>query len=149
MFLNLLRDHRDGTETLYWPSQDTKNSNFPRILCTISSSARTFVLIFLMHSWASHLFISLPQCSSDIHKRRMFGVKYPIRPLWMSKSPSRCMVLSVGQRLCAPLLIATQLGGRQFFNSYHACSSTAPNNMPLLWPFIRSKVSEELTALKM
>lgn len=95
-----------------------------------------------MHSWAPHLFISLPLCSSDIHKRWVFGVKHPIRPLWMSKSPSRCTVLPVGQRLVLHYWSPHRQGASGFFNFYRVSSSTPQNNMLPHCPFIMSEVSE-------
>lgn len=100
------------------------------------------VLIFLMHSWVPHLFISLPRYSSDIHKRWVFGVKHPIRPLWMSESSSRCTVLSVGQRLVLYYWSPHCQGGRGVFNSYRVSSSTPQNNTLPRCPFITSEVSE-------
>lgn len=100
------------------------------------------VLIFLMHNWAPHLFISLPQSSSDIHKRRVFGVKQPIRLLWMWKGPSRCTVLLVGQRLLLYYWSPHCQGASEFFNFYHVSSSTPQNNMLPLCPFILTEVSE-------
>lgn len=94
------------------------------------------VLIFLMHSCAAHLFISLPPCSLDIHKRWVFGVKHPIRPLWMSKSPSRHSVLSVGQRILLRYWSPHRQGGQWIFHFYRVSSSTPRNNMPLRCPFI-------------
>lgn len=66
------------------------------------------VLIFAMHSWAPHLFISQPRRSSAIHKHGVFGVKHPIRPLRMPKSPSTRSPLSVGQTLCYLLIPRVQ-----------------------------------------
>lgn len=62
------------------------------------------VLIFPMHSWAPHLFISVPRCLSAIHKRRVFGVKQPITLLWMSKSPFQmCGVTGGSKTLCSTI----------------------------------------------